>query len=81
MLGGFVTFMMHKVSRPIGELIPKIDIGVFHKGWVGDAAWTAAQGGAGMADQQGEVALPQRPRRVRVAGLQQSEPVCDGTPG
>src|SRR5262245_36050485 len=48
---------------------------------VGDAAWPAAQGGAGMADQQGEVALPQRPRRVRAAGLQQSEPVCDGTPG
>jgi 6-pyruvoyl-tetrahydropterin synthase-like protein len=28
-LGCFASFMMHKVSRPIGELIPKIEIGVF----------------------------------------------------
>jgi hypothetical protein len=29
MLGGLATFMMHKVSQPLGQLIPKIDIGVF----------------------------------------------------
>ncbi|HJQ23896.1 MAG TPA: hypothetical protein VKA60_08255, partial [Blastocatellia bacterium] len=28
-LGLFVSFMMHKISRPIGEHIPKIEIGIF----------------------------------------------------
>jgi hypothetical protein len=29
MLGLFVSFMMHKISKPIGQHIPKIDIGIF----------------------------------------------------
>jgi len=29
MLGLFASFMMHKISKPIGQHIPKIDIGIF----------------------------------------------------
>jgi hypothetical protein len=69
-MGLFVSFMMHKISRPIGQHIPKIEIGIFTWRMLGISALVAALL-AGACWQAASVALQRQQKKALIvfAGL------------
>jgi hypothetical protein len=79
MLGLFVSFMMHKISKPLGQHIPKIEIGIFT--WrmlamttlvtalLAGACWQAATGAARQRQRAWRAAFASLSMVILIGGL------------